>query len=86
MLTERAPQQILDRERAHQDAWYARSVEQRFFEREGFRRLQAWNLALLRRAEPALLSPLQVAQQSKLSGSEPPRTASKNFAASSMTS
>lgn len=42
----------LDREREHQDAWYARAIRDRFFEREGFRRLVAWNLACLRRAVP----------------------------------
>lgn len=44
--------EALDRERAHQDAWYARAVESKFFEREGFRRLIAWNLARLREVVP----------------------------------
>jgi SAM-dependent methyltransferase len=42
----------LAREREHQDAWYARAIEERFFEREGFRRLIEWNLARLRRSVP----------------------------------
>jgi SAM-dependent methyltransferase len=40
----------LARERDHQDAWYRRAIAERFFEREGFRRLIDWNLACLRRA------------------------------------
>jgi SAM-dependent methyltransferase len=40
------------RERAHQDEWYSRAIRDRFFEREGFRRLIAWNLERLRRAVP----------------------------------
>lgn len=44
--------EALDREREHQDAWYARAVASRFFEREGFRRLIAWNLARLREVVP----------------------------------
>ncbi len=42
----------LDRERAHQEEWYARAVASHFFEREGFRRLIAWNLARLREIVP----------------------------------
>jgi SAM-dependent methyltransferase len=42
----------LAREREHQDAWYSRAIAEGFFEREGFRRLQAWNLERLRRAIP----------------------------------
>jgi SAM-dependent methyltransferase len=40
------------RERSHQDAWYTRAIRDRFFEREGFRRLVSWNLACLRGALP----------------------------------
>jgi SAM-dependent methyltransferase len=40
------------REREHQDAWYTRAVRDRFFDREGFRRLTLWNLQCLRRAVP----------------------------------
>ena len=39
-------------ERAHEDAWHARAIAERFFEREGFRQLVAWNLAALRRVVP----------------------------------
>lgn len=39
-------------ERDHQEAWYTRALEERFFEREGFRRLIQWNLEALRRAVP----------------------------------
>ncbi|MFN8059575.1 MAG: class I SAM-dependent methyltransferase [Vicinamibacterales bacterium] len=39
-------------EQAHQDDWYARAVRERFFDREGFRRLVAWNLDAFRRAVP----------------------------------
>jgi 2-polyprenyl-3-methyl-5-hydroxy-6-metoxy-1,4-benzoquinol methylase len=39
-------------ERDHQEAWYARAIEDRFFERRGFERLIAWNLRALRRAVP----------------------------------
>lgn len=39
-------------ERAHQDEWYARAIEERFFDREGFKRLIARNLEFLRRAVP----------------------------------
>ena len=28
---------IIDQERAHENAWYARALQERFFEREGFR-------------------------------------------------
>lgn len=42
----------LDVELAHEDAWYARAIRERFFEHEGFRRLVAWNLAALRRLVP----------------------------------
>lgn len=44
--------EALDVEREHQDAWYARAIRERFFEREGFRQLVAWNLQCLRRAVP----------------------------------
>jgi SAM-dependent methyltransferase len=40
---------IIDQERAHENAWYTRALEERFFEREGFRQLVAWNVAALRR-------------------------------------
>ena len=40
---------IIDQERAHENAWYTRALEERFFEREGFRRLVAWNVAAFRR-------------------------------------
>jgi SAM-dependent methyltransferase len=39
-------------ERAHEDAWYRRVAAEGFFEREGFRRLRAVNLAALRRHVP----------------------------------
>ena len=39
-------------ERDHEDAWYTRAIAERFFEREGFRRLIAWNLDALRRVVP----------------------------------
>jgi SAM-dependent methyltransferase len=42
----------LDAERAHEDRWYARAIRESFFDREGFRRLVAWNLAALHRAVP----------------------------------
>jgi SAM-dependent methyltransferase len=42
----------LARERAHQDDWYARAIATRFFEREGFRRLTAWNLDRLKQVVP----------------------------------
>jgi SAM-dependent methyltransferase len=44
--------EAIEREREHQDAWYSRAIQDRFFEREGFRRLIDWNLRLLRRAVP----------------------------------
>jgi SAM-dependent methyltransferase len=37
-------------EREHQDAWYERAIRERFFEREGFRRLLAWNVERFRRS------------------------------------
>lgn len=37
-------------EQSHQDDWYAEAIRQHFFDREGFRRLGAWNLAHFRRA------------------------------------
>lgn len=49
MMTSGAP---LDVERAHEDAWYRRAIDQRFFEHEGFRRLVAWNVAAFRRLVP----------------------------------
>ena len=39
-------------ERDHEDAWHTRAIAERFFEREGFRRLVAWNLDALRRVVP----------------------------------
>ncbi len=42
----------LARERAHQDAWYQQAIDERIFEREGFRHLIARNLRLLREAVP----------------------------------
>ena len=39
-------------ERDHQDAWYARAISSQFFDREGFRRLVAANLAALERQVP----------------------------------
>lgn len=45
----------IDSERAHEDAWYRRALDERFFDREGFRRLVAWNFDALCRAVP--LSP-----------------------------
>jgi SAM-dependent methyltransferase len=42
----------LDAERAHENAWHARAIGDRFFDREGFRRLIDWNLAALKRQVP----------------------------------
>ena len=42
----------IDVERRHEDAWYDRAIAERFFEREGFRRLVLWNLDALRRSVP----------------------------------
>lgn len=42
----------LDVERAHEEAWYRRAIDERFFEHEGFRRLVAWNVTALRRLVP----------------------------------
>lgn len=39
-------------EQEHQDTWYREALANRFFEREGFRRLVTWNLRLLRDAIP----------------------------------
>jgi len=39
-------------ERDHQDRWYREAIAGRFFEREGFRRLVAWNLDHLLRSVP----------------------------------
>jgi ubiquinone/menaquinone biosynthesis C-methylase UbiE len=39
-------------ERDHQEAWYRDAIASGFFEREGFRRLVAWNLDHLRRSVP----------------------------------
>lgn len=44
--------QHIDAERLHEDAWYRRVVDERFFERQGFRQLQQANLAALRRKVP----------------------------------
>ncbi|MBA2353893.1 MAG: class I SAM-dependent methyltransferase [Acidobacteria bacterium] len=46
------PASPLERERAHENAWYARALRERFFEREGFRQLVAWNVAAIRRQVP----------------------------------
>lgn len=43
---------IIEQEREHENAWYARALRERFFEREGFRRLVAWNVAAFRRCVP----------------------------------
>ncbi len=43
---------IVEQERAHENAWYDRALRERFFEREGFRRLVAWNVAAFRRQVP----------------------------------
>lgn len=42
----------LDVERAHEDAWYRRAIDERFFDHEGFRRLVTWNVTALRRLVP----------------------------------
>lgn len=42
----------LDIEREHEDAWYRRAIDERFFDRTGFHRLVAWNVAALRRMVP----------------------------------
>jgi SAM-dependent methyltransferase len=47
-----APDPLIEQERAHENAWYARALRERFFEREGFRQLVAWNVAAFRRAVP----------------------------------
>jgi SAM-dependent methyltransferase len=46
---------IIEQERAHENAWYARALRERFFEREGFRRLVACNVAAFRRQVPLRL-------------------------------
>jgi SAM-dependent methyltransferase len=43
---------IIAQEREHENAWYARALREGFFEREGFRRLVAWNVAAFRRRVP----------------------------------
>ena len=43
---------IIAQEREHENAWYSRALRERFFEREGFRRLVAWNVAAFRRQVP----------------------------------
>lgn len=43
---------IIEQERAHENAWYTRALRERFFEREGFRQLVAWNVAAFRRQVP----------------------------------
>ena len=43
---------IVEQERAHENAWYTRALRERFFEREGFRQLVAWNVAAFRRQVP----------------------------------
>jgi SAM-dependent methyltransferase len=47
-----APDPIVEQERAHENAWYSRALRERFFEREGFRQLVAWNVAAFRRQVP----------------------------------
>jgi SAM-dependent methyltransferase len=46
------PDPIVDQERAHENAWYTRALRERFFEREGFRQLVAWNVAAFKRQVP----------------------------------
>lgn len=46
------PETPLDVERAHEDAWYRRAIDDRFFDHEGFRRLVAWNVRAFRRLVP----------------------------------
>lgn len=46
------PESSLDVERAHEDAWYRRAIDERFFEHAGFQRLVAWNVAALDRMVP----------------------------------
>ena len=43
---------IVEQERAHENAWYTRALHERFFEREGFRQLVAWNVTAFRRQVP----------------------------------
>lgn len=43
---------IIEQERAHENAWYARALGERFFDREGFRQLVAWNVSAFRRQVP----------------------------------
>lgn len=43
---------IIEQEREHENTWYARALRERFFEREGFRQLVAWNVAAFRREVP----------------------------------
>lgn len=43
---------IVEQERAHENAWYARALRERFFEREGFRQLVACNVAAFTRQVP----------------------------------
>ena len=47
---------IIEQERAHENAWYTRALRERFFEREGFRRLVSCNVAAFRRQVPLRLS------------------------------
>lgn len=47
-----APDGIVEQEREHENAWYTRALRERFFEREGFRQLVAWNVAAFRRRVP----------------------------------
>lgn len=42
----------LEVERAHEDAWYRRAIDERFFDHEGFRQLVAWNVRALHRLVP----------------------------------
>ena len=46
------PDPIVEQERAHENAWYTRALRERFFEREGFRQLVAWNVAAFAREVP----------------------------------
>lgn len=43
---------IIAQEREHENAWYTRALRERFFDREGFRQLVAWNVAAFRRRVP----------------------------------
>lgn len=47
-----SPDPVIEQERAHENAWYARALQERFFDREGFRQLVTWNVAAFRRQVP----------------------------------